>query len=110
MPATGFFSWWPSGMHCWHLTALHLTANTPKGPSHPSSCHKDAAPKCLERGRLSAQCPWAGEVSVAHLSQDVGCSMGSVCVAVSNGDNPASNAQGFVSSLSPNGAVASLKV
>lgn len=68
-------------------------------------------PKCLERGRLSAQCPWAGEVSVAHLSQeDMACGMGSVCVAVSNGDNPASNAQGFVSSLSLNGAVALLKV
>lgn len=60
-------------------------------------------PKSLERGEVSAQYQGAGEVSMGDLSQEeMVCGMESVCVAVSNGDNPASSSQGFVSSIPPN--------
>lgn len=40
---------------------------------------------------------------MGHLSQEeMVCGMETVCVAVSNGDNPDSNSEGFVSSLPPN--------
>jgi len=54
----------------------------------------------LKEQEVSARCQWAGEVSIGHLTQEVTvCDMESTCVAVSNGGDPASNFQGFVSSL-----------
>lgn len=40
---------------------------------------------------------------MGHLSQEeMVCGIETVCVAVSNGDNPYSNSKDFVSSLPPN--------